>query len=99
MENKSLLTKLYKRHSHRLILYKTELIMKLIKRTLYLLLINFTLIFSQVLNVTVSIEYGRLSNDEKNELDGFAEKIEQYFNNYDWVDDEYETDISCNVIC
>jgi len=71
--------------------------MKLIKTIFFILLLNFSFVFSQVLNVSVSIEYGRLSNDEKKELDGFTEKVEQYFNNYDWVDDEYETDISCNV--
>ena len=71
--------------------------MKFLKFFIYFTLINTTIVFSQVLNVTASIEYGRLSTDEKNDLDGLAEKIEQYFNNYDWVDDEYETDISCNI--
>jgi len=71
--------------------------MKLTNRILYFVLLNFSFIFSQVLDVNVTMEFGRLSDDEKKELDGFAEKVEQYFNNYDWVDDEYETDISCNV--
>ena len=71
--------------------------MKLIKTSLFLSIFSFTMAFSQVLDVTVSIEYGRLSNDEKKELEGFSDKVAQYFNNYDWVDDEYETDVSCNV--
>ena len=68
--------------------------MKLIKTSLFLSIFSFTMAFSQVLDVTVSIEYGRLSNDEKKELEGFSDKVAQYFNNYDWVDDEYETDVS-----
>jgi Domain of unknown function (DUF4835) len=71
--------------------------MKRIKRTILLVLIPFPLLFSQVLNISVSMEFGRLSNDEKKDLDGFSDKVEQYYNNYDWVDDEYETDIPCNV--
>lgn len=71
--------------------------MKILKYIIGLLFINATLLFSQVLNVTVSVEYGRLSSDEKKDLDNFAEKVEQYYNNYDWVDDEYETDVPCNI--
>jgi hypothetical protein len=71
--------------------------MRIIKTILIILLFSCTLAFTQVLNVTVSIEYGRLTTDEKKDLEGFADKVEQYFNNYDWVDDEYETDVSCNV--
>lgn len=71
--------------------------MKFLRFFFLFTLFNITFVFSQVLNVTASIEYGRLSNDEKNDLEGFADKIEDYYNNYDWVDDEYETDISCNV--
>lgn len=71
--------------------------MKLLKYIGILTFINVSLVLSQVLHVSVSIEYGRLSNDEQKELIGFADKIEQYYNNYEWVDDEYETDVNCNV--
>ena len=53
--------------------------------------------FTQVLNVSVSVEYGHLPDDQQGELEGFVDKVEQYFNNYEWVEDEYETDVSCNV--
>ncbi|HHM02953.1 MAG TPA: DUF4835 family protein [Caldithrix abyssi] len=52
---------------------------------------------AQVLNVRVKLEYDHLNDDEKQNLVGLADKIDSYFNNYDWVDDEYETDVDCSV--
>ncbi len=52
---------------------------------------------AQVLNVTVSVEYGHLPDDDQSALINLGEKIEQYFNGYEWIDDEYETDVVCNV--
>lgn len=63
----------------------------------FLLLLTICFVQAQVLNVSVSIEYAHLPDDQREDLDGLAEKIEQYFNNYNWVDDEYETDVNCNV--
>jgi len=67
------------------------------RHVVFLILANITFLFSQVLNVTVTMEYEHLSDDEQAELDGFGEKIEQYFNNYEWVEDEFEVDIPCNA--
>ena len=66
-------------------------------KTLLMIFLIAGLSFAQVLNVTASVEYGHLPDDEQEKLANFAEKIEQYFNGYDWVDDEYETDVVCNV--
>ncbi len=52
---------------------------------------------SQVLKASVTVQYGHLPTEEQNALSTFAEKIEQYFNGYDWVDDEFEYDVDCNI--
>jgi len=51
----------------------------------------------QVLKVSVDMEYAHLTDDQQEDLTGLASKIEQYFNNYEWVDDEFETDIPASV--
>ncbi|RMH63705.1 MAG: DUF4835 family protein [Calditrichaeota bacterium] len=52
---------------------------------------------AQVLQVNVKVEYAHLNDDQQRSLEGFADKISDYFNNYDWADDEFESDIECNV--
>ncbi len=51
----------------------------------------------QVLKASVTVQYGHLPTEEQNALSTFAEKIEQYFNGYEWVDDEFEYDVDCNI--
>ncbi|MGD9900038.1 MAG: DUF4835 family protein [Calditrichaceae bacterium] len=52
---------------------------------------------AQVLKISVQIEMSHLPTDQQDELIDFPSKIEQYYNNYQWTDDEYETDIDCNI--
>ncbi len=52
---------------------------------------------AQVLKVSVQVEMSHLTTDQQDDLIDFTSKIEQYFNNYQWTDDEYETDIDCNI--
>lgn len=66
-------------------------------KTLLMILIGITFSTAQVLIVTASVEYGHLPDDQRGALGNLAEKIEQYFNGYEWVDDEYETDVVCNI--
>ncbi|NOG47442.1 MAG: DUF4835 family protein [Calditrichaeota bacterium] len=66
-------------------------------KTLLMIFLSSGYLFSQVLSVTVSVEYDHLPDDEQEMLTNLAEKIEQYYNSYDWVDDEYETDVVCNI--
>ena len=54
-------------------------------------------IFSQVLQVTTKIDYRHLASEEQEELRELADKINDYFNNYAWTEDEYETDIGVNI--
>lgn len=66
-------------------------------KTLLMILVGVTFSTAQVMIVTASVEYGHLPDDERGALGNLAEKIEQYFNGYEWVDDEYETDVVCNI--
>jgi len=66
-------------------------------KTILLILLSASFSLAQVLNVTASVEYAHLPDDEHNVLENLSEKIEQYFNGYEWVDDEYETDVVCNI--
>jgi len=53
--------------------------------------------YSQVLKVQAKVDYRHLSSEEQEELRELADKINDYFNNYAWTEDEYETDIAVNV--
>ncbi len=66
-------------------------------KILFLLLAFTSISFAQVLNVSATVEYAHLPDEEQEILINFAEKIEQYYNNYDWIDDEYETDVVCTI--
>lgn len=52
---------------------------------------------AQVLQVTADIEYEHMQSDEQEILSDFDLKIEQYFNNYEWIEDEFEYDVECQV--
>lgn len=52
---------------------------------------------AQVLNVTVTVQYDHLPTDEQDDLADFGDKVEQYFNGYTWVEDDYEYDVNCSV--
>lgn len=51
----------------------------------------------QALVTSVKAEYEHLPNDERDDLYGFANKVEQYFNGYEWIEDEFEYDVKTNV--
>ena len=53
--------------------------------------------YSQVLKVQTKIDYAHLSSEEQEELRELGDKINDYFNNYAWTEDEYETDIDVNI--
>ncbi len=53
--------------------------------------------YGQVLKVTVTMDPSNLSADEVNNLSNFTDKVEQYFNAYEWIEDEYEYDVNCKV--
>ena len=69
------------------------------KKIAFILLLLFMVSYlpAQVLQVTVKVEYEHLPSDEKGALINFADQVEQYFNGYSWVEDEYEYDVDCNV--
>lgn len=71
--------------------------MKVYVFTLLLVLICFMTSQSQVLKVEVKIEYMHLSQDDQDKLVDLKSKIEQYFNGYEWIEDEYEYDVNCNI--
>ncbi len=52
---------------------------------------------AQVLKISVKIQYDHLSEEDKDELEGLAEKIQDYYNSYSWTDDEYEYDVNCTA--
>lgn len=56
-----------------------------------------SLSLGQVLHVSATVQASHLPTEEQNDLTTFADKIEQYFNGYDWVDDEFEYDVECNI--
>ncbi len=70
------------------------------KKLHYVLIVLFVLSafsFAQVLKVTVTLDPSNLPDDELNILSNFADKVEQYYNGYEWIDDEYEYDVNCRI--
>jgi hypothetical protein len=63
--------------------------------SLYLLVVG---VQSQVIKATVKLKYNHLSIEDQRELEPFKTTIEDYFNGYMWTDDEYETDVSVNIL-
>ena len=64
---------------------------------IFLSLIFITSAYSQVLQVQTKVDYRHLPSEEQEELRELADKINDYFNNYAWTEDEYETDIGVNI--
>ncbi len=52
---------------------------------------------AQVLRVTVTVSYEHLPPVEQQYLENFKVQVEDYYNNYSWTDDEYETDIETDI--
>lgn len=52
---------------------------------------------SQVLRASVTVNFEHLRLTEQNQLESLAMNVEDYFNNYAWTEDEYETDIEVNI--
>jgi hypothetical protein len=53
---------------------------------------------SQVLHAIVKLECDHLPNEDQRELEPFTSTIEDYINGYAWTEDEYETDITINIM-
>ena len=71
--------------------------MKIFVFSIIIILILFFITSAQVLKISASVEYQHLQSDEQKILSDFGYKIEQYFNNYEWIEDEYEYDVECQV--
>ena len=71
--------------------------MKAIYRITFYLFLFAVISQAQVLKVTVSLQYDHLPQEEQDDLSTFADKVEQYFNGYTWIEDEFEYDVTCNV--
>ncbi len=52
---------------------------------------------AQVLRVSATVNYDHLPFEEHKYLENLAMHVEDYYNNYAWTDDEYETDIDMNI--
>jgi len=63
----------------------------------WIVLFGVQAISAQVLKATVKVDYSHLQDDQQGDLLQLETKIEQYLNGYAWVEDEYETDVNCNV--
>ena len=63
----------------------------------FILIISIAGLYAQKLNVSVKIQADHLTEEERNELEGFNQKIEDYYNNFDYIEDEFEYDVNCNV--
>ena len=71
--------------------------MKHVKYALLAVFVLTAVSFAQVLNVKVTLDASHLPSDELNILQDFPDKVEQYFNNYEWVEDKYDYDVNCKV--
>lgn len=64
---------------------------------LIFLLFFFSETQAQVLKIKAKVEFSHLNTDQQQYLLNLEEKIEEYYNNFDWVEDEYEYDVNGNV--
>ena len=71
--------------------------MRLMKLSILLSLFFLNGLFGQVLNVSVKLEMDHLIDEARDELSNFTEKIEDYYNAYQWTEDEFEYDVTCNI--
>ncbi|MEJ2543554.1 MAG: DUF4835 family protein [Calditrichaceae bacterium] len=71
--------------------------MKISMFSIIIILALYLVTSAQALKVTADVEYEHLQSDEQKILSDFGYKIEQYFNNYEWIEDEFEYDVECQV--
>ena len=64
---------------------------------LFSLFFIFQAVTAQVLRVSATVNYDHLPFEEHKYLENLAMHVEDYYNNYAWTDDEYETDIDINI--
>ena len=76
---------------------KTEKKMKLCHLCFLVVFLLINLGQSQVLKARVDVEFGRLNDDQRQDVAELEYKIDQYFNNFEWVEDEFESDINVSV--
>ena len=69
----------------------------MIRITLLFLLIFTCQLKAQVVRASVSVDYQHLPIDEQQYLNDYKNSVEDYFNNYAWTEDEYESDIEINI--
>jgi len=62
-----------------------------------ILMVLFHPVRAQVLRATVTVNYDHLALEEHKYLENLGMNIEDYYNNYAWTDDKYETDIDINI--
>ena len=60
-------------------------------------MMTLNLLQAQVLKASVRVDYNHLAYEEQEFLQELYTVIEDYFNNYAWTDDEYETDIEISM--
>jgi hypothetical protein len=65
--------------------------------SILVLIMTFNLLQAQVLKANVRVDYNHLAYEEQEFLQELYTVIEDYFNNYAWTDDEYETDIDISI--
>jgi hypothetical protein len=70
--------------------------MKIISFLMILLFLSSSL-NAQILKASVGSDFQHLSYEEQQFLQDFKLTIEDYYNNYAWTEDEYETDIEINI--
>jgi hypothetical protein len=69
----------------------------LTKSSILFLCLLITRISAQVLRTTVEVDYEHLPIDDQQYLKDFKGSIEDYFNNYAWTEDEYESDVPVSI--
>lgn len=67
------------------------------KNKLFLLLFIPFLLNAQVLRVSVDVSFDHLPPIEQQFLENFKTQIEDYYNNFSWTDDEFETDVETKI--
>jgi len=64
---------------------------------LVIILAMFSQLYSQTIEAEVSIELQQLRVEKRQELAGFAEKIQHYINSYQWCDDRWGNIMPVNI--
>jgi hypothetical protein len=63
----------------------------------FITIMLFGISIAQVLKVNAEVVYDHLLSEEHQYLQDLNTSIEDYYNNYAWTEDEYETDIDVNI--